>query len=290
MCTTPAMPPLFGAYGHYEVVVTPADATHGQRIVTTELTPGTAAQVVTVPGVPLLPAVTVQPVAQSVWAGDPVTFSATVTGSRPLTAQWQVSTAGGTSWANITGATQTVTAGAANVAATVSTTLATTAAGDDGHQYRVFLTNGGENGAVVGNATSSAARLTVLAAPSVGSDPTSVTVASGATTTMTASADGPAGVAATALWQTAPSAAGPWTDVDAAQVATSGLGHVTSTLTVATDVPDGTNVRVAFSFAPPAPTPARTTTPSEVAVVTRTPPPATSSAPPTTAEPLPELQ
>ena len=147
VCTTPAMPPLFGAYGHYEVVVTPGDATHGQRIVTTELTPGTAAQVVTVPGVPLLPVVTVQPAAQTAWAGDPATFSATATGSRPFTAQWQVSTDGGTNWADITGATQTVTPpGAANVAATVSTTVATIAAADDGHQYRVFLTNGGDNG------------------------------------------------------------------------------------------------------------------------------------------------
>ena len=68
---------------------------------------------------------------------------------------------------------------------------------------------------------------------------------------MTAVADGPAGVGATATWQTAPSADGPWTAVPAAQIATTGLGHVTSTFDIDAAVADGTNVRVPFSFTPP---------------------------------------
>ena len=81
--------------------------------------------------------------------------------------------------------------------------------------------------------------LTVLADPVLTTGPVDANLTATGTGTMTAVADGPAGVAATAVWQTAADPAGPWTDVPAAQVVTSGAGHVTSTFNIDAAVADG---------------------------------------------------
>ena len=74
----------------------------------------------------------------------------------------------------------------------------------------------------------------------------------------------------------------------AAQVVTSGAGHVTSTYNIDATVADATNVRVSFSFTPAGLT-ARSTPQSVVAVVHRAaarvaPPPTTAAPTATTVE------
>ena len=87
------------------------------------------------------------------------------------TVQWQVSTNGGTTFSNVTGATST------------TLSFATTAA-QNGNQYRAVFTN------TAGNATTTAATLTVNSAPAITTNPTSQTVTAGATATFTAAASG----------------------------------------------------------------------------------------------------
>ncbi|MEI7458995.1 MAG: hypothetical protein WCK15_06275, partial [Pirellula sp.] len=93
------------------------------------------------------------------------------TGNPTPTVQWQVSTNGGTSWSNISGATNT-------------TYSFTAGSGDKGKQYRAVFKNS------FGSATSSAATLTVNNAPTVTQNPTNSTVRSGSTAVFTAAAMG----------------------------------------------------------------------------------------------------
>ena len=96
------------------------------------------------------PAITTQPTAQTVTAPATATFSAAGTGVPTPTWQWQLSTDGGSTFANITGATS---AG--------YTTPATTVA-DSGRRYRAIASNAS------GSATTGAATLTVNAAVTTG--------------------------------------------------------------------------------------------------------------------------
>ena len=95
------------------------------------------AATLTVNPAPVAPAITTQPMNQTVTAGQTATFSVTATGTAPLSYQWQKS---GT---NIAGATSSS-----------YTTPATTTA-DSGSAFNVVVTNS------AGSATSSAATLTV---------------------------------------------------------------------------------------------------------------------------------
>ncbi len=79
-------------------------------------------------GCPGGPSVTGQPTNQTVLIGSTVTFSVTATGPTPLSYQWQVSTNGGASFANLTGATNT------------SYTTPPTSTGNNGNQYQVVIT------------------------------------------------------------------------------------------------------------------------------------------------------
>ena len=93
-----------------------------------------------------LPAVTIQPQSQTVWAGDSVSFSAAASGDTVPTLQWQVSTDGGSSWSDISGAN--------------TSPLTFNATRDqDGYQYRAVFTNS------VGSLKSRKATLTVKTAP-----------------------------------------------------------------------------------------------------------------------------
>jgi hypothetical protein len=91
----------------------------------------------------IAPAITQSPSNQTVVTGNTATFTAAATGNPTPTVQWQVSTNGGASWSNISGATNT-------------TYSFTTVSGDDGKQYRAVFTN------TAGTATSSAAVLSVV--------------------------------------------------------------------------------------------------------------------------------
>jgi Immunoglobulin I-set domain len=82
------------------------------------------------------------PTNQSVYAGSAVSFSASAVGDPIPSVRWQVKTNGGSSFTDISGAT--------NVAFTF-----TTAAANNGNQYRAFFVN------TVNNNTTTAATLTV---------------------------------------------------------------------------------------------------------------------------------
>jgi len=91
---------------------------------------------------PVAPKVTTNPRNKTVSAETSVSFTAAATGTPAPTVQWQVSTDGGKTWSNITGAT--------------TTTLTFTAtASQNGYKYRAVFTNS------AGSATTSAATLTV---------------------------------------------------------------------------------------------------------------------------------
>jgi hypothetical protein len=90
------------------------------------------------------PAVTSQPTGQSITYGQSASFSATASGTSP-SAQWQVSTNGGTSFSNLSGQTSG------------TLTLTKPPISSSSNQYRAVFTNG------CGTATSTAATLTVTA-------------------------------------------------------------------------------------------------------------------------------
>ncbi|MCW2765664.1 MAG: hypothetical protein JWO11_1623, partial [Nocardioides sp.] len=113
------------------------------------------------------PAITTNPSAQTVSAGDPVTFTAAASGFPTPTVQWQRED--GSGFANIVGATS-------------STLSFTTAAGDNGNLYRAVFTNS------VSSATTSAATLSVGQPPAFTSATTATfTTGSAGTFTITTS-------------------------------------------------------------------------------------------------------
>ena len=116
------------------------------------------------------PAITTQPVSQTVTTGSSVTFSVVASGTAPLSYQWKLGVT------NISGATS------------ASYTIASAQSANAG-SYTVTVTNS------AGSATSNAATLTVSAtatAPSISTQPTSRTVTAGSTTTFSVVASGTA--------------------------------------------------------------------------------------------------
>ncbi|MBE7184515.1 MAG: autotransporter domain-containing protein [Methylobacterium mesophilicum] len=97
------------------------------------------------------PAATTQPADQTVAVGATATFTAAASGSPAPTVQWQVSTNGGGSFTDIAGATAS------------SYTTPATAASDNGNHYRAVFNNS------QGTATTNAAALTVIQAPTANS-------------------------------------------------------------------------------------------------------------------------
>jgi hypothetical protein len=143
------------------------------------------------------PAITAQPVDQTVCSGSLATFTAAASGSPAPTVQWQVSSDGST-WGDIPGAT----------AATLS--FAVTAS-QTGHGYRAVYTNN------LGIATSSAATLTVNTPSVVTTQPVDQTVDDGQSVTFAASASG--SPAPTVKWQVS-SDGSTWADIPGATSAT----------------------------------------------------------------------
>jgi hypothetical protein len=143
----------------------------------------------------IAPTITESPSNQTVVTGNTATFTAAATGDPTPTVQWQVSTNGGSSWSDISGATNT-------------TYSFTAASGDNGNQYRAVFTNS------AGSATSGAATLTVNYAPSVTQNPSSSTVNSGATASFTAAATG--NPTPTVQWQVSTNGGTSWNDISGA--------------------------------------------------------------------------
>jgi hypothetical protein len=141
------------------------------------------------------PAVTAQPSGQTVVSGANATFTAAASGNPAPTVQWQVSTDGGNTWTNASGATST------------SYTFAATT-GQSGNQYRAIFTN------AAGNATTTAATLTVDTAPAITTQPTSLTANSGSSAAFTAAASG--NPAPTVQWQVSTDGGNTWTNASGA--------------------------------------------------------------------------
>jgi hypothetical protein len=135
------------------------------------------------------PAITASPVSQSAAVGATVNFSASATGA--TSTQWQLSTNGGSTWTNITGATS-------------ATYSVTAAAAMSGYQYRVLFTN------AAGSATTSAATLTV-GSLTITSNPQSKSVAAGTSVTFTTSAIGTP--TPSVQWQVSSNNAVTWTNI-----------------------------------------------------------------------------
>ncbi len=125
----------------------------------------------TVNPAPVAPSITTQPASVTVTAGQTATFSVVASGTAPLSYQWQKN------GATISGATSS------------SYTTPATATTDSGSKFLVVVTNS------TGNAQSAAATLTVNpapVAPSITTQPASVTVTAGQTATFTVVASGTA--------------------------------------------------------------------------------------------------
>ena len=89
------------------------------------------------------PSVTLHPTGQVAESGSTATFTAAASGDSTPTVQWQLSTDGGSSWGDISGATAT------------SYATPTLLPSDDQNQYRAVFTN------ALGTDTTNAATLTV---------------------------------------------------------------------------------------------------------------------------------
>lgn len=122
------------------------------------------------------PTITTQPAASvSVVTGQSATFTVVASGDPTLTYQWQSSSDGGATFANISGATA------------ASYTTPATAVSDSGKRFRVLVSNS------AGNLTSSVATLTVTAAsaaPVITTQPANQSVTAPATATFTVAASG----------------------------------------------------------------------------------------------------
>ncbi len=157
-----------------------------------------SAVTLTITAAVVAPVLTVQPAAQTTNAPDPASFSVTTSGTAP-SYQWQRSTDGGTTWADIAGAN----------AATYSTGGTSTPM--SGQRYRVVVSN------AAGSVTSAAAALTVNAppaAPVFTAQPADRSVIAGEATTFTVSATG---TPAPALqWQRSSDGGATWADIAAA--------------------------------------------------------------------------
>jgi hypothetical protein len=168
-----------------------------------------SAVTLTVTGSIVAPAITVQPAGQSVSAPDAASFSITASGTVPGY-QWQRSSDGGSTWADIAGAT----------AATYSTGATITAMNDQ--RYRVVVGNAS------GSVTSSTAVLTVNPTPTLPvftAQPTSQSVSAGSAAAFTVAATGTP--APTLQWQRSSDGGATWAPIAAATDATYNTGPAT---------------------------------------------------------------
>jgi hypothetical protein len=166
------------------------------------------------------PGVTTNPQNATVNAGQSVTFTAAASGNPTPTVQWQVSTDGGSTWSNISGATST------------SYTISSATAGQNGYRYRAVFLNS------VGTATTAAARLTVHFAPIVLSSPASQTVTAGHSVTFTASASG--NPTPSVQWQVSTDGGLTWSNI-------SGATNTAFTLNTTTASENGYEYRAVFT-------------------------------------------
>ncbi|HWB08540.1 MAG TPA: immunoglobulin domain-containing protein [Pirellulales bacterium] len=154
------------------------------------------------------PAVSGNPVDQTVAAGQTATFTAAASGNPIPTVQWQVSTNGGTSFSNISGATH------------LTLTLTNTTASQNGYLYRAVFHNS------IGSITTAVAMLTVQAAPAVTQNPASQTASAGQNVALTAAAT--SNTPLTVQWQVSTDGGKTYTSISGATSATLALSGVST--------------------------------------------------------------
>jgi hypothetical protein len=183
------------------------------------LSPTTTNDLFTYSSGSVAPAITTQPVSQTVNVGQTASFSAAASGSPTPTVRWQVSTNSGSTWSNIAGATRT-------------TYSFTTFPSQTGYEYRAVFTN------IAGSATSNAATLSFspTAVPSITTQPTNQTVAAGQSASFSAAASG--SPAPSVLWQVSTDGGATWNNIP---------GATRTTLTVpASSAQNGNKYRAVF--------------------------------------------
>lgn len=161
--------------------------------------------------VQIAPVVTTNPSDQTITVGQSATFTAAANGNPTPTVQWQVSSDGGKSFTNISGATSP------------TLTLANVNTAMNGYEYQAVFTNS------IGSITTSTATLTVQYAPAVTTNPTNQTVTAGDTATFTAAASG--NPAPTVQWQVSSDGGKTFTNISGATSTTLTLTNVPFSLT-----------------------------------------------------------
>jgi hypothetical protein len=142
------------------------------------------------------PSITGQPSDTTIQHGQPYSFTASASGIPAPTVQWQVSTDGGVTFTNVSGATSNTLAGTAALA-------------DSGDQFQAVYTN------VAGTATTNAATLTVTAIPpQITTQPTDTSAVTGNPYSFTAGASGTPNP--TVQWQKSTNGGSTFTNVSGA--------------------------------------------------------------------------
>jgi pimeloyl-ACP methyl ester carboxylesterase len=159
----------------------------------------TTAAAFTVASAAVAPSVVSNPSAATVLAGGVATFESQMAGSPAPALQWQVSTNGGSAWANLSDG------GIYAGATTGFLALTGVTAGMTGYQYRCVATNS------AGTANSGAATLTVNVVPAVTTQPVGQTVTAAGNTSFSAAASG--APAPTLQWQVSTNGGSTWTNV-----------------------------------------------------------------------------
>jgi hypothetical protein len=144
------------------------------------------------------PLIQTQPQNTTVVLGAEASFSAAAAGDPTPTVQWQLSTDDGTTWSNLTGATQT------------TLTFATTAT-MNGYEYRAVFTN------VLGATDTTAARLTI-SGPVITGQPQSEDVGTGYPVSFAAAASG--SPAPSVQWQVSVNHGVSWSNIPGATATT----------------------------------------------------------------------
>lgn len=155
-----------------------------------------------------LPEILNQPVSLTQCTGTSATFTVGATGSA-IAYQWQVSTDGGSTYTDIAGAN------------TATYSIVSTVLTQNNNKYRCVV-----SGACTPAATSTAASLTLSAAPSITSQPVaSATICEGASTSFSVSATTPIGTLSY-QWQASANGGTSWTNVAGATSATLSQSNV----------------------------------------------------------------
>jgi hypothetical protein len=158
---------------------------------------GSASITYTVVPANVAPAITLNPVSATGYAGTTLTFTANASGYPTPTVQWQISTNKGATWTNYTGAGAT--------SPTITSAALTTS--ESGWEVRAVFKNAS------GKAATSAATITVLkdVAPKVTTQPANQTVSAGSTASFSAAASGEPNP--TVQWEVSTNGGSTWTNI-----------------------------------------------------------------------------